>query len=231
METILWINNTVNPFIADKNIFENVSENYDIRWVRDFYEFNSYIYRHYVPDIIFIDYNLNEEHLIPKYFSNNIEEAIKFHDFQSKSFKNKTGLDCIKWLIARCKELETGVPKIILNTENIVGKIKINTLIGNIEYINNQPKKGEDIYSFLKDEIILPKIETKILEESQIIESFKNGEYDLIAFQRIKNILEKYYKIALEKDYKEALRLKELMSELSYIFFKEEHREIKLPKI
>ena len=66
--------------------------------VRNYNEFREYILRHGIPDLISFDHDLADEHATD-YFNQVAVQGYQHPDYAS--YKEKTGLDCAKWL---CEE-------------------------------------------------------------------------------------------------------------------------------
>ena len=121
-KTLLWLDDIRNPFdkdftsyVALYNPFLN--QPHEITWVKNYEEFNDYIEFYGLPDAVSFDYDLADEHYSPL--------------VNTKDYKEKTGLDCVKLMVGYCKILKKKLPICIFHTANPVGKVNMETYIEN----------------------------------------------------------------------------------------------------
>lgn len=109
MKTLLWLDDIRNPNDTPKY----VPNAHEIIWVKSYYEFIDWIeQRNNVPDIISFDHDLAD-----------VNSSVE-----------KTGYDCLKWLINYCYDNNFNLPEIFFHTDNTVGKTNMET------YLNNAKK-------------------------------------------------------------------------------------------
>ena len=91
------------------------------KWVivRNYEEFVQYITNNGMPDFISFDHDLADEH----YDHDNIQD-----------YKEKTGLECAKWLVDYCIDNNVELPGYFCHSQNPVGKDNI------IGYLENYQK-------------------------------------------------------------------------------------------
>jgi hypothetical protein len=82
--------------------------------VRSYDEFVNYIVVNGLPDFISFDHDLVDEH----YIHNNIDE-----------YKEKTGMECARYLIDYCIENEKLCPEYYVHSMNTIGKENIISLL------------------------------------------------------------------------------------------------------
>ena len=75
-------------------------------------------------EFVAFDHDLAEIHYHPSMMTNP-DEYNKLY----KEFKEKTGLDCARWLIEFCREKNLDLPNYIVHSMNPVGKANIETEI------------------------------------------------------------------------------------------------------
>lgn len=121
MKTLLWLDDIRNPFdkdftpyVALYNPFLN--EPHKIIWVKNYEEFVSYLVNA-MPDAISFDHDLDAEHY---------DESVNPEDYTEK-----TGMDCVKFLVELCEKTEQKLPICIYHTANPIGKINMETYIEN----------------------------------------------------------------------------------------------------
>lgn len=122
MKTLLWLDDIRNPFdkdfasyVALYNPFLN--EKHKIIWVLSYEAFERYIAEHGLPDAISFDHDLADEHYR--------------QDVSPEEYKEKTGLDCVKWLVKYCLTTGQQLPKCIYHTANPDGKANMYGYIEN----------------------------------------------------------------------------------------------------
>jgi hypothetical protein len=93
--------------------------------VRNYGQFIGAIRRKGMPDIISFDHDLARAHYDPRTWK------------QGFVYKEKTGLDCAKWLIEYCLDKKVDMPTIYVHSQNPVGKKNIESLINNYKKYYN----------------------------------------------------------------------------------------------
>ena len=134
MRNLLWLDDERNPFLNLEGKVPDDIYSWNINWVRNYEEFTMWIEMYGLPNAISFDHDLAPEHYTPEYFWDNYEESEKFQEWKSKSYKEKTGADCAKWLIEYCKQEGLHLPTIYTHSANPVGADKIKQHIK--QYIN-----------------------------------------------------------------------------------------------
>lgn len=102
MKTLLWLDDARDPTINDWINFSPIGKNVDIIWVTSFQEFIDYISINGLPDGICFDHDLGEE---------------------------LTGYDCASWLIEYCLKYKKQIPPYNIQSANVVGKQRIDSLL------------------------------------------------------------------------------------------------------
>ena len=107
----------------------------ELNWkiVRNYEEFINYIKRNHkkysiMPEIISFDHDLADEHYRPSMITDP-EKYSGYYD--NGTFKEKTGMECAKWLVNFCMDNGVKMPKCYVHSMNPVGSKNI------INYINN----------------------------------------------------------------------------------------------
>lgn len=95
-------------------------------WVKSFYEFINHIQTFGLPDVIWFDHDLGQEAM---------NEAINkdFKDFDYSKIEEKTGYDCVRWLIDYCEENNLPLPVYYFQTANPVGRENMQSLLENYD--------------------------------------------------------------------------------------------------
>lgn len=88
----------------------------DIEWVivRNYNEFTKQIQSNGMPDFVSFDRDLADEHYVD---DKDLDKEMILSE--------KTGEDCLSWLICYCLEKNQQFPKYALHTMNIIGKEKM----------------------------------------------------------------------------------------------------------
>lgn len=94
--------------------------------VRNYDEFVAWITENGVPDLISFDHDLAEEH-IEDYFKQKLSIGYQQPDYDS--YKEKTGLDCARWLVEHCQENNLQIKSVSVHSHNPVGGANIQSLI------------------------------------------------------------------------------------------------------
>lgn len=103
------------PRIGSNNNLYNedgwiVAKNYD--------EFTDIILKNGIPDLISYDHDLADEHYIACDKGENRDD-----------YKEKTGLDCAKWMLEFCKSLNKDHPPYFIHSMNPIGTENIRKLL------------------------------------------------------------------------------------------------------
>lgn len=100
--------------------------------VRSYDQFVSFITRNYelhdaMPSIIGFDHDLALEHYAPKEHWDDKYDAWA----ESQGFKEKTGMDCAKWLVEFCMDNNLKLPDYFVHSMNPAGAKNITSLLEN----------------------------------------------------------------------------------------------------
>lgn len=99
--------------------------------VRNYEEFTDNILREYkksnFPELIGFDHDLSFEH-----YSDMMGNAEEYNKL-SKTFQEKTGMDCAKWLVEFCMNNDLKLPEFYVHSMNPVGKENIESYLNNFK--------------------------------------------------------------------------------------------------
>ena len=127
MKTILWLDDLRNPFI---NIEGRVpKEDGTLIWVLNYHEFVLWIERNGLPDVISFDHDLAFEHYTPEHLWVDYQLSKEHQDAQV--YKEKTGMDCAKWLVEYCMDNKKTLPRFYVHSANPVGADNIRGILLN----------------------------------------------------------------------------------------------------
>jgi len=101
------------------------NEKYDyLDWVtvRSYDDFVSYINEHGLPELISFDHNLADEHY---------NSLLNEKDFDYGSYREKTGFECVKWLVDHCLNTGDKMPECLYHTQNIIGGVNMKSYVDN----------------------------------------------------------------------------------------------------
>lgn len=123
---LLYLDDYRNPFDATGWLRLVPIEGYEeVVWVKNFKEFVEHIQKHGVPFAVSFDHDLADEHMVD--YHQHQADGREFIDYAS--FKEKTGLDCAKWLINHCEEQKTDLPLFWSHSANPMGRENILSLL------------------------------------------------------------------------------------------------------
>ena len=98
--------------------------------VRNYEDFVDYITHNGLPYLISFDHDLADEHYDQSLY-------LTDYDSLSKSFKEKTGMDCAKWLVDYCLDNVEKLPKCVVHSMNPVGTQNISSYLKDFEKFQN----------------------------------------------------------------------------------------------
>jgi hypothetical protein len=138
MSKLLWLDDYRNPFEDRENKLPKIDFK-ELYWVKSFYEFENWINKYGLPDIISFDHDLADSHYTPNHLWDNYEESKKWQEAQTH--EEKTGYDAAKWLCEYCHTNKKSLPICYVHSANPVGADNIK------HYINNYLKHNDNTNS------------------------------------------------------------------------------------
>ena len=99
--------------------------------VRNYGEFVEYIEKNGLPDLISFDHDLADEHYNDLFSDENWVKDDSDIDLKYGSYKEKTGLECAKWLVDYCIDNKIQIPHFGVHSANPVGAENIRGLLNN----------------------------------------------------------------------------------------------------
>jgi hypothetical protein len=108
--------------------------------VRNYEEFTRFITDNAIPDLISFDHDLAEEH-IDDYFKQKLSIGWQQPDYES--YKEKTGLDCARWLVEFSQNSGKRINAVSVHSHNPVGASNIQSFINGFKRHMGWP---EDCY-------------------------------------------------------------------------------------
>ena len=120
--TLLWLDDIRDPASTEVDWLGMYSpigkyEAYVV-WIKSYDEFVRFILFHGLPSAICFDYDLSKS-----------PNKISGQEVGRGKGTVKTGLDCAKWLVKYCKEQCIDIPPYGIQTSNLEGKMKIETIL------------------------------------------------------------------------------------------------------
>lgn len=94
--------------------------------VRNYDEFVKWITKHGIPDLISFDHDLADEHM-NDYYKQLLAVGYQHPDYES--FKEKTGLDCAKFVAEYCQRMGVKLNYCCVHSHNPVGAANIQSYI------------------------------------------------------------------------------------------------------
>lgn len=109
-----------------------------LKWqtVRSYDEFVRHIKKNGLPELVSFDHDLADEHYDDSMYRG--EEYNKNYE----TFKEKTGYECVKWLVDHCIETGLPFPKWYLHTMNPIGKENMKGYI--LSYLKHSAQNTEN---------------------------------------------------------------------------------------
>jgi hypothetical protein len=129
MKNLLWLDDLRNPFIDEEKRVPIGNDKWNINWVLNYEQFVQWIEIYGLPDAISFDHDLADEHYTPEYFWDDYEESKKFQEWRGKTYQEKTGMDCAKWLVDFCMDNKVELHKFYVHSANPVGADNIRGLL------------------------------------------------------------------------------------------------------
>ena len=123
-KTLLWLDDIRDPMTQDWLVFSPIERPFKTVWVKSYNEFTDWITDNGLPDGICFDHDLADEHYAPREHWDT-----DWDDHQN--FKEKTGMDCAKWLVDYCMDNNLNLPLYNIQSANPVGKENINQYLQN----------------------------------------------------------------------------------------------------
>lgn len=101
---------------------------FELEWdiVRNYKQFVDYVTKHGLPEVVSFDHDLAEAHYHESMYKGN-----KVYMKYLEKVSEKTGLDCVKWMVDYCIDKNLPFPKWHLHTMNPVGKENMHSYITN----------------------------------------------------------------------------------------------------
>ena len=94
--------------------------------VRNYDDFTQYILKNGIPDLISFDHDLAQEHM-DDYFKQMMHQGYQHPSYDD--FKEKTGLDCARWLVEYCQKMNAELKQCSVHSHNPVGASNIQSFI------------------------------------------------------------------------------------------------------
>jgi len=106
MKTLLWLDDSRDPFTSDWLIFSPIKRPFQTIWVQNYEDFCDWLRTNGIPDAVCFDHDLGTE---------------------------TTGYDAAKFLCAQCELLNVAVPLYSMQSANTVGRDNIRSYIENFK--------------------------------------------------------------------------------------------------
>lgn len=132
MKTLLWLDDIRNPRDTKVDWLQYSPIGYDVNvvWVKSYAQFIKYITEFGLPDGICFDHDLGKITEIELRQQGYSKEAAR----KAKQ-EEKSGYDCVNWLIEYCMDHECDVPPVGFQTSNPVGKENMMMKINNFRKV------------------------------------------------------------------------------------------------
>ena len=105
--------------------------------VRNYDEFAEWITKNGVPDLVSFDHDLAEEHM-NDYYDQLLTEGFQHPKYSQ--YKEKTGLDCARFLVDYCQKNNTLLKQCAVHSHNPVGATNIQSFINGFHKHMDQPE-------------------------------------------------------------------------------------------
>jgi hypothetical protein len=101
--------------------------------VKNHEEFVKKIEEDGLPEFISFDHDLADEH-----YDNTMYQGVEEYSKKYEHFKEKTGLDCAKWLTEHCMDTKQKLPDFEIHSMNPAGGENIRSLLLNFKKFQDQ---------------------------------------------------------------------------------------------
>lgn len=137
MKTLLWLDDYRNPMEGQWLTFSPITtENLNVVWVKNYNEFENWIYNNGLPDAICFDHDLSDFQAFYNGYPEKLEQALKdaeevgrLDKWKETMAQEKTGMDCAKFVVDYCMEYKRKLPLYNIQSANPVGKENIDSLL------------------------------------------------------------------------------------------------------
>jgi hypothetical protein len=120
--TLLWLDDYRDPMQGQWLVFSPITDqDFDVHWVKSYYEFVDWIKTNGLPTGICFDHDLSD-----------VQSACVATNTELPSTE-KTGMDCAKWLVDYCIDSNKQLPLYNMQSANSVGKENIRSLLENFK--------------------------------------------------------------------------------------------------
>ena len=144
MKKLLWLDDIRDPWNEPKwLVFSPIEAPYELIWVKNYNQFCAEITQNGLPDAICFDHDLSDFQAFYNSYPEKLEQALKDAEEVGKLDKwkqtlidEKTGMDCVKWLVEYCMDNNKPLPLYNIQSQNPVGKQNIDS------YLKNYLKHG-----------------------------------------------------------------------------------------
>ena len=99
--------------------------------VRSYDEFVQHIETNGVPEFVSFDHDLADEHYNDLFSDKNWSKDDSNVELAYEEYKEKTGLDCAKFLVEYCADENQSLPEYLVHSANPVGKRNIEGFLEN----------------------------------------------------------------------------------------------------
>jgi hypothetical protein len=123
----------------------NPKEAYSYTGLKEFLDDNWKIIRNYNQFVDFIEHNWEHHKAFPSIIAFDHDLADEHYGAPINSkFKEKTGMDCAKWLIDFCVENKLTLPSHIVHSMNTAGRDNIHYLLENFRKFQKENGKSDN---------------------------------------------------------------------------------------
>lgn len=99
--------------------------------VRNYDEFVQWITKFGLPDFVSFDHDLADEHYQDLFSDENWSKPDAQTHFQYDNYREKTGLDCAKWIVDWCVDNKQKLPQYLVHSANPAGRKNIQSYLDN----------------------------------------------------------------------------------------------------
>lgn len=137
MKTLLWLDDIRDPMKDNWLVFSPIAlADIEVIWVKTYIEFTDWITKNGLPDAICFDHDLSDFQAFYNGYPDKLEQALqdakevgRLHVWEETLQKEKTGMDCAKWLVEYCLDNSMKLPLYNIQSANPVGKENIDSLL------------------------------------------------------------------------------------------------------
>lgn len=128
-KVLLWLDDVRDPQDIRWKEYTQSFDCDQVVWVKDYNEFVEWITQNDLPAFMSLDHDLSPDHYVPKEYWGNKQAEDKW--IAEQASKEKTGMDCVKWLVDYCNLNRKRLPLTVVHSFNTSGRENMRAYLSN----------------------------------------------------------------------------------------------------